>query len=162
MEDSNQNLMRRILESPYDETTSLVGDLKMIDKSNFNKMQLAYSSCMNEDAAKASGMASLQNILAAFEKQYPVAAPPGSSKVGSKEELTNVLIWLAQHMFSELVSVTILVSFMFIRAVRNWLTRVTSTDQSNKSSRSRDIYLWRRRCRSFQRRFQEFGDDKQL
>jgi hypothetical protein len=117
---------------------------------------------MNEDAAKASGMAYLQKILADFEKQYPVAAPSGGLKVGSKEELTNVLIWLAQHMFSELVSVTILVSFMFEQAARNWLTRVTSTDQPNKSSRSRDISLGRRRRRSFQRGLQEISDDKQL
>ena len=115
MEDNNQNLMRRILESPYNETTSLAGDLKVMDKANFYKMNLAYSSCTNEDAIKATGMVPLQKILADFEQQYPVAGPAGGPKAGSKEELTNVLIWLAQHMFSELISVTILVSLMSIK-----------------------------------------------
>lgn len=113
MEDNNQIIMRRILESPYDETTSLAGEMKVMDKANFNKMQLAYNSCMNEDGAKAAGMASLQKILAEFEQQYPVAGPKAGAKTSSsKEELTNVLLWLTQHMFSEMISVQILVSFL--------------------------------------------------
>jgi len=140
MEDNNQILMRRILESPYDETTSLAGDLKALDKDNFNKMKLAYSSCMNEEAVKASGIAPLQKILADFEQQYPVAAPAGSPKIGNKEEVTNVLIWLAQHMFSELISVTILVSYMSIRAALDYLTFVTH--QTNPTNRAEvGIYL---------------------
>jgi hypothetical protein len=110
MEDNNQNILRKILESPYDEKSPFTGDQKVLDKANFEKMKSAYSMCMNEEASKAEGLAPLQKIVKEFETIFPVADPTGAKKVSSKDELTNALIWLAQHTFTELVSVSVLVS----------------------------------------------------
>jgi endothelin-converting enzyme len=106
MEDNNKNIMRRILESPYnDKNTSFTPEQRTLDKANFNKMKSAYNSCMNEGMIKAAGVAPLRKILDEFEKQFPATSPTGAKK-STKEELTTVLIWLAQHKFSDLVSVT--------------------------------------------------------
>jgi endothelin-converting enzyme len=109
MADNNDNLMKRILESAYDEKapSNFTAEQKALDKANFNKMKTAYNSCMNEDAIKAAGVAPLRKLLDEFEKQFPAG---GSKKADNKDELTNTLIWLAQRKFSDLVSVTMQVS----------------------------------------------------
>jgi endothelin-converting enzyme len=105
MAENNENLMKSILEGPYDEktTASLTAEQKVLDKANFNKLKSAYKSCMNEDAIKKAGVTPLKKLLDEFEKQFPAE---GSKQAGNKEELTKVLIWLAEHKFSDLVSVT--------------------------------------------------------
>jgi endothelin-converting enzyme len=111
MEDNNKDIMRRIIESNYDDKTvpSLAGEQRSLDKANYNKMKAAYDSCMNEGLIKAAGVAPLRKILDEFEKQFPVASPAGGKK-STKDELTSALIWLAQHKFSDLISVTMQVS----------------------------------------------------
>lgn len=109
MADNNDLLLKSILENPYDEKTTsfLTAEQKVLDKANFNKLKSAYASCMNEDAMKTVGVAPLKKILDDFEKQFP--ADTSKTSV-SKDELTRILIWLAEHKFTEIVSVTLQVS----------------------------------------------------
>jgi endothelin-converting enzyme len=106
MAENNEILMKSILEGPYDDktTASLTAEQKTIDKANFNKLKSAYKSCMDEDGMKKAGVAPLKKLLEEFEKQFP---GEGSKKVNNKDELTSILIWLAERKFSELVSVTL-------------------------------------------------------
>jgi predicted metalloendopeptidase len=105
MADNNEKIMKSILEGPYDEkaAAALTAEQKTVDKANFKKLKDAYTSCINEDVIKASGVAPMQKLLEEFEKQFPVG---GSKKADDKDELTNVLIWLAQRKFSDLLTVT--------------------------------------------------------
>jgi predicted metalloendopeptidase len=87
--------MKSILEGPYDEKASaaLTAEQKTLNKANFKKLKDAYTSCMNESAIKAAGVAPMQKLLSEFEQQFPAG---GSKKADNKDELTNVLIWLAR------------------------------------------------------------------
>jgi endothelin-converting enzyme len=109
MVDNNEKIMKSILEGPYDEkaAASLKPEQKTLDKANHKKLQDAFKSCMNETAIKATGMAPIKKLLDEFEKLYPV-----DGVKGDKNELTTVLVWLAQRKFSDLVSVTVQVRLL--------------------------------------------------
>jgi len=115
MSDYNVNLTRDILESPYLDTY-FTGDNKTQDKANFDKMKLAYSTCMNEDAIKAVGLAPIRQLLQEFEIQYPAVAPKTAGNFSNTEELTNVLIWLAKRGVEGLITSDTDVSFLFQRS----------------------------------------------
>jgi endothelin-converting enzyme len=115
MTDYNVNLTRIILESPYVDTY-FTGHNQTQDRANFETMKLAYSSCMNEDAIKAAGLAPIRQLLQEFEIQYPAVAPKIAGNHSDTEELTNVLIWLAKRGVEGLISSETDVSVLFQRS----------------------------------------------
>jgi len=48
MSDVNRNVLHSILEGGYSNNETLSGETKAIDRENFDKMKLAYSTCMDQ------------------------------------------------------------------------------------------------------------------
>jgi endothelin-converting enzyme len=94
--DSSMDLLHSIFENPYATNTTFTGLNRTIDEENFNKMKLAYNTCMDEKSIRAYGVEPIQKVLEEFEKVYPVN-PPASSGKSSNEELAKALVWLSQN-----------------------------------------------------------------
>jgi predicted metalloendopeptidase len=141
MVENNEKIMKDILEGPYDEKSvaSLKPEQKTLDKANHKRLQDAFKACMNETAIKATGIAPMKKLLDEFEKLYPVAGTKGD-----KDELTTVLVWLAQRKFSDIISVTVQVRILahVVTYMNLWLLLVTGRSQN--SYRTRHLHLRRR------------------
>jgi endothelin-converting enzyme len=102
MSDFNRNLLHSILEGQYADNVTMSVVNRSMDKANFEKMKLVYSTCMNEDVIKSYGVTPVRNLLTEFETVFPVDGAHVSS--AGNGELTKAIIWLARHSISGLVS----------------------------------------------------------
>jgi hypothetical protein len=103
MSDLVRNIIQEILEGSYSDNFTLSGTNKTIRKENFEKMKTAYSTCMDEESIKKAGTAPLRGLLDEFDTHYPITASNLSINT-SKDELSNVLVWLSKNSVSVLVS----------------------------------------------------------
>lgn len=72
--------------------TSGNANLKTVEQANYKSMRIVWDTCMAEDAVRAYGVKPVQSILEEFEKRFPAKGTPLSG--GSKDELTDLAIWL--------------------------------------------------------------------
>lgn len=77
MSEEGQLLLKRTLESPVPEDTSLFWTASSPDQNIFAKMQDGYNACLNETLLKSIGSKPLLDILAQLEHTYPVKKPKG-------------------------------------------------------------------------------------
>ncbi|KAK8434753.1 endothelin-converting enzyme [Phyllosticta citricarpa] len=87
LDDKNRDLLRKVLESPYNEATIMSDQDRLIDRENFNKMKTAYDACLNEDLLKEIGVKPVKELLDALPK-------PDSGKYETTGGLTDILITL--------------------------------------------------------------------
>ncbi|KAK8193365.1 endothelin-converting enzyme [Phyllosticta capitalensis] len=87
LDDSNRDLLRKVLESPYNQTTTLSNQDRLVDRDNFIKMKTAYDACLDEDLIKTVGAKPIKDILDAVPK-------PDSGKYDTTNGLTDILISL--------------------------------------------------------------------
>ncbi|KAK8166406.1 endothelin-converting enzyme [Phyllosticta citrichinensis] len=87
LDDKNRDLLRKVLESPYNEATMMSDQDRPIDRENFNKMKTAYDACLDEDLLKEVGVKPVKDILDAVPK-------PDSGKYETTGGLTDILITL--------------------------------------------------------------------
>ena len=119
MEETSQQILRHVLESPYTDSHQLVEISSLAEKQLFTKLQDAYNACMNEDKIKEIGSRPLLEVLRQIEKLFPAVAPQRAfdsfphqveqyqKGMSFKENnhLSNTIIYL------ESIGVTTLVSF---------------------------------------------------
>jgi len=78
MDDNNQRLLRRILESSYPKTdlspTHLTASSRAADEDNFDKLTTAYEACMGEPAIKELG---IRPLVAFLERVKPLSLSDG-------------------------------------------------------------------------------------
>lgn len=96
LSDENNAIMRAILENPYPGNSSYSGANDTANRENFAKMQTTFNACMDLDAIKQAGVTPLKDLF----NDLPGAAVT----YGHTGDLTDSLIWLAQHGVSALVS----------------------------------------------------------
>lgn len=111
MDETNENIMRNILDGDFVKETPWPHSDRAIARENFDKMKTSYASCMDEQAIKKAGVAPLRVLLDEFESLYPVKL--GASGTGSRpsnQELTDLLIWLAQRTTPTLINSAVAVS----------------------------------------------------
>jgi len=75
MAEQSQLLLRHVLESPYLTKQIQSGSESSVDEENFNKLQDAYKSCMDEGTIKSAGARPLINILRKVEELFPARRP---------------------------------------------------------------------------------------
>jgi endothelin-converting enzyme len=103
MNDASRKIIQEILEGSYIDNSTAIGSNKAARRENFEKLKTAYSSCMDEESIKQAGTTPLRNLLDELDAYYPVIAS-NLSTISSKEELTNVLVWLSKNSVPVLVS----------------------------------------------------------
>lgn len=77
MSEEGQLLLKRILESPAPEDTSLFWTASSPDQEIFAKMQDGYNACLNETLLKSIGSKPLLDLLHQLQEIYPVKKPKG-------------------------------------------------------------------------------------
>lgn len=77
MSEEGQLLLKRTLESPTPEDTSLFWTASSPDQEIFAKMQDGYNACLNETLLKSIGSKPLLDLLSQIEEIYPVKKPKG-------------------------------------------------------------------------------------
>lgn len=77
MSEEGQLLLKRILESPAPEDTSLFWTASSPDQEIFAKMQDGYNACLNETLLKSIGSKPLLDLLDQLQEIYPVRKPKG-------------------------------------------------------------------------------------
>jgi endothelin-converting enzyme len=80
---------------PYKTSRNATANLKTVELSNYKAMRTVWDICMDEDAIRAYGVKPIQPILEEFEKRFPVKGAQLTS--ASKDELTDLAIWLYHH-----------------------------------------------------------------
>ena len=97
MAENAQLVLRRILEAPFPGQDLKTFGSGSIDEKNFQKMQDAYSACMNESQIAEQGSQPLLELLSMVEELYPphpgrpIAPTSGHVQEGLKSESTNSL-----------------------------------------------------------------------
>ncbi|KAE9969755.1 hypothetical protein EG328_006686 [Venturia inaequalis] len=98
MEANNEKILRSILDGDFVKETAFPKSDRVIAHRNFDKMKMAYNSCMDEAAIRKAGVIPLRALLDEFESVYPAKVDvSGTNSSSSNQELTNLLIWLAQR-----------------------------------------------------------------
>ncbi|TLD38013.1 putative endothelin-converting enzyme protein [Venturia nashicola] len=108
MEENNEKILRSILDGEFVKETTFPKSDRVIARDNFNKMKTSYTSCMDEAAIKKAGIMPLRKLLDGFELLYPVkSGSSGTNSSSSNQELTNVLIWLAQRTTPTFINIAV-------------------------------------------------------
>lgn len=112
MSDTNDHILRTILEGSFINETAFPNTNRAIARANFDKMKTAYNACMDEEAIKKVGAAPLRVLLDEMERYYPAVAPPQANVTSrsSNQELTELLTWLAKRTVPSLINTAIMVS----------------------------------------------------
>ena len=71
MAENSQSVLRHVLESPFPKDEIEATSKLSIDEQNFQKMQDAYSACMNDTQIKEHGAQPLLELLSKVEELYP-------------------------------------------------------------------------------------------
>ncbi|ROW15879.1 hypothetical protein VPNG_02636 [Cytospora leucostoma] len=77
MSEEGQLLLKRTLESPAPDDTSLFWTASSADQEIFTKLQDGYSACLNETLLKSIGSKPLLDLLFQLQEIYPVKHPKG-------------------------------------------------------------------------------------
>ncbi|KAK7749690.1 hypothetical protein SLS53_000269 [Cytospora paraplurivora] len=77
MSEEGQLLLKRTLESPAPEDTSLFWTASSADQEIFIKLQDGYNACLNETLLKSIGSKPLLDLLFQLQEIYPVKHPKG-------------------------------------------------------------------------------------
>lgn len=77
MSEEGQLLLKRTLESPAPEDTSLFWTASSPDREIFTKMQDGYNACLNETLLKSIGSKPLLDLLFQLQEIYPARKPKG-------------------------------------------------------------------------------------
>lgn len=75
MSEEGQLILKRILESPAPQSTSLFWTASSPDQEIFSKMQDGYNACLNETLLKSIGAKPLIDLLTKVGQLYPVKQP---------------------------------------------------------------------------------------
>lgn len=111
MQDDNEKILRSIVEGEFIKETAFSKSDRVIARDNFDKMKTAYNACMDETAIKKAGVAPLRALLDEFESVYPVkSGASGTNSSSSNQELTDLLLWMAQRTTPNLINSAISVS----------------------------------------------------
>lgn len=116
MEESSQQILRHVLESPYSDAHSMVATSSTAEQEIFRKLQGQYEACMDENKIREVGVRPLLGALRKIADLFPAADPestPGAFQRKlqkhllnkGENKLSNAVIYL------ESIGVTALVSF---------------------------------------------------
>lgn len=116
MEESSQQILRHVLESPYSDAHSIVATSSTAEQEIFRKLQGQYEACMDEKEVKEIGVSPLLEALRKIADLFPAADPESKPAAfqrklqkhllnKSENKLSNTVIYL------ESIGVTALVDF---------------------------------------------------
>lgn len=116
MEESSQQILRHVLESPYSDAHSMVATSSTAEQEIFRKLHGQYEACMDEKKIKEIGVSPLLGALLKIAELFPAADPestPAAFQRNSQKhllnkgenKLSNTIIYL------ESIGVTALVGF---------------------------------------------------
>lgn len=116
MEESSQQILRHVLESPYSDAHSMVAKRSTAEQEIFRKLQDQYEACMDEKKIREVGVSPLLGALRKIADLFPAADPESSLGAFQRKlqkhllnkgenKLSNTIIYL------ESIGVTALVSF---------------------------------------------------
>lgn len=93
IQDENDDTLRHVLESPYDDKGyadigPYKGENATYDRENFEKMKAAYEACMDQDSIKKVGIKPLKDLVSAL---------PGPETYCTKDGLTDTIIWAIKN-----------------------------------------------------------------
>jgi hypothetical protein len=91
---------------PVFENVSYAESMRALYKSDFNKLKLAYDSCMDWTALKRAGVAPLRSLLDELDLLFPqtTSQAPGTNR---NEELTKTLIWMFKSGVPSIITPTV-------------------------------------------------------
>lgn len=129
MEESSQQILRHVLESPYSDAHSMVATSSTAEQEIFWKLQGQYEACMDEKKIREVGVSPLLGALRKIADLFPAADPESVPDAFQRKlqkhllnkgenKLSNAVIYL------ESIGVTALVSFGI--GVCNLLSRLIS------------------------------------
>lgn len=100
MEENAQTRLRHILEKSESPDSA--------DADNFEKLKAAYHACLDESVIRERGSEPLDEVLAGLQKIYPAKSGLVS---GTRDHLTNALLFLMNSGVEALVSPNVSVSY---------------------------------------------------
>lgn len=92
MEESSQQILRHVLESPYSDAHSMVATSSTAEQEIFRKLQGQYEACMDEKRIKEIGVSPLLGVLLKIADLFPAADPestPAAFKRNPQKDLLN-------------------------------------------------------------------------
>ena len=124
MREHSQLLLRHVLESPYSNKNAQMSSKPAVDEANFNKIQSAYSACMDEDTIKSAGVGPLLRVLRTVEELFPAKKPHAEGEVDQNmlsqarktlmlqadDQLSRVVVYLTKIGVGGLVDIGVAVS----------------------------------------------------
>ena len=115
MSENAQQILRHVIESPYEKSSDTAAAMTNDDQVIFNKLRDGYNACMNETLLKEKASEPLIEVLKHLEKLYPGIYPEGRDNSeaissgqsvlgGRPDELTAVINYLTNIGVQSIIS----------------------------------------------------------